>query len=196
MQDRRRTARFSLNRPLQGTLHLMEDVLVERYIDSEITVVASMAAKASELVTVDRVVATNSALTDARVVESCPMIVDGVLRHRLTLRIADQSPTKPVMVGGLTRALEVFLIQIGEGGCLMRAGAPVPNGLYGELTIVFEDGSRSEALRVCRCQIVAGAGPLFNIAAQFPMMPSLLHSFRSRLLAETGERPAAARRLT
>lgn len=189
MQDRRRSARFSLGRPLEGTLKLLEEVLVERYVENEMTVLATMPAKPTELMVIDRVIASNGALLDARVAESQPAIMDGLLKHRLTLRI-DEDPraARPIMIGGLVRTIPVHLLEMSEGGCQMVSPIPVASGLVGELCIALDDCMRSEALQICRCQMLSGAGSLFRVGAQFRLMPLSSHSFRSRLL----ERAAGA----
>lgn len=183
MQDRRRSARFSLGRPLEGTLKLLEEVLVERYVENEMTVLATMPAKPTESMVIDRVIASNGALLDVRVAGSEPAIMDGILRHRLTLRIDENTgAVRPIMVGGLVRTIPVHLLELSEGGCQLVSPIPVASGLSGELCIALEDGMRSEALQVCRCQILSGAGSLFRVGAQFRLMPLSSHSFRHRLL--------------
>ncbi len=183
MQDRRRSARFSLSYPLEGTLKLLEEVLVEQYVENEMAVLASMPAKPGELMVIDRVIASNGSLLDVRVTESRPAIVEGTLKHRLTLHL-DDSPqsSRPAMVGALVKTLPVRLIDLSEGGCLMESPMPVANGLCGELCLALDDCIRSEALQICRCQMVSGAGSLFRVGAQFRLMSLGSHAFRRRLL--------------
>jgi len=183
MQDRRRSARFSLSHPLEGTLRLMDEVLVERYVENEMTVLASMAAKPSEAMVIDRVIASNASLLDVHVARSEPAVVDGLLRHRLTLLVEDERlASRPVMVGALVKTVPVHVVDLSEGGCLVDSPMPLAAGLCGELGITLDESLRSEALQICRCQIVPGAGSLFRVGAQFRLLSLCGHSFRHRLL--------------
>jgi hypothetical protein len=176
MRDRRQEIRFLLNQPLEGTLDVFDDVVVERYVNEEMTVLASMAARPNDVLIVDRV-ATGSAGTSrvrVRVTESGPAVVDGRLRHRLTLR-ADRSPVdgRPRVLGGLRKTVPVKLLDVCEGGCQLESTMPVEHGLYAELEIAFPEGIRREPLRISRCQMVPGATCVFRMGAQFsPAGPS------------------------
>ncbi len=189
MQDRRQHARFSLNRPLEGRLNVMEDVVVERYADNEIIVVASMPARPNEVMVVDRVVTGNPSRVDVRVADSGPTIIDGRLKHRIRLHInGEHVDDGPRILGGLVKSMPARLLEVSEGGCLLESAMPVENGLPGELEIAFEDGVRAEPLRICRCQMVPGAGPVFRIGALFGPHAGSNHSFRRRLFPTENRR--------
>ncbi len=183
MQDRRQSTRFVLSRALEGLLKVLDNVVVERYVGDEIVVLASIGAKPKEMLTVDRLVAGNSSRVEVRVIESGPAVVDGQLKHRIRLRVnGNGGESRPRVLGGLVKTVHASLVDISEGGCQIECATPVENGLCAELEIAFNDGVRSEPVRVCRCRMVPGAGPVFRIGAQFRVTTAAGYSFRERLI--------------
>jgi hypothetical protein len=89
MRGRRRDQRFTLSVPWEGALRVPADVVIEKLGEKEVSVVSTAPAHRDELLTLD------AAATDAdpgttmnvRVTESVPVLVDGVVRHRLRLAI-------------------------------------------------------------------------------------------------------------
>jgi hypothetical protein len=197
MRDRRQDVRFFLNQPLEGTLDVFDDVIVERYVNEEMTVLASMAARPNEVLVVDRV-ATGSAgngRVRVRVTDSGPAVVDGRLRHRLTLR-PDRGAVddRPRVLGGLRKTVPVKLLDVGEGGCQLESAMPVEHGLYAELEIEFPDGTRREPLRISRCQMVPGANCVFRMGAQFSPAGPSGQSFCRALMRQKATPPNGNRR--
>ncbi len=196
MQDRRQCSRFLLTRPLDGTLSIMDDVVVERYVDGEIIVLASMAARPAESLLVDHLATDVAARVGVHVVESGPTVVDGRLRHRLRLRLDGRRANGwPRISGSLVRTMPARLIEVSDGGCRVETSMPVENGLSAQLEVTFGDAVMGEGLRICRCQIVPGAGPLFRVGAEFRSTAGSNYSLRHRLMshADGGTHGAAVR---
>lgn len=90
MPGRRRDSRFRLSLPWAGTLRVPNDVMIERYSDDEVWVVSTTPAHRDERLTLDL---TGSGLAETirvRVVDSVPVVVEGVVRHRLHLAISER----------------------------------------------------------------------------------------------------------
>jgi hypothetical protein len=89
MRRTRRDPRFLVPRPWEGKLRIPGDVVVEQHdVDrKELWVVSSEPVSREERLTLDLTPAGQS-LT-VRVVESRPVMMDGVVRHRLRLAIVD-----------------------------------------------------------------------------------------------------------
>jgi hypothetical protein len=89
MRRTRRDQRYLLATPWEGTLRVPGEVVVERHdeVQKELWVLSGVPAHREERLTLD--------LTDpgqslsVRVVESRPVLVDGVVRHRLRLAVVD-----------------------------------------------------------------------------------------------------------
>jgi hypothetical protein len=87
MRGKRRDPRFALTAPLEGSLRVPDDVIVERWNGSEVWVVSTGPARVDEVMTLD-VAGSGPQLTlTVRVVESAPVLIDGVVRHGLRLAI-------------------------------------------------------------------------------------------------------------
>jgi len=168
MLDRRKHRRVLLGEALEGTLRLTEDVVVESYASSEITVVSGVPARSDQCFAIAPVGAAPSTPLDVRVTESTPAVIDGVLRHRLRLRIVNHDRRgRPRMLGALVREVPVRLLDMSEGGCLLETSVPINQGTAGELYVPIDGEMRSDALRVCRCSLVRGAGSVFRLGAEF-----------------------------
>ena len=87
MRGTRRDSRFALSPPWEGSLRIPGDVVVERYSGDEIWVVSSSPAHVDELLTLDLTGSGPVVTIKVRVVESVPMLSDGVVRHGLRLAI-------------------------------------------------------------------------------------------------------------
>jgi hypothetical protein len=170
---------------LDGTLRLVEDVLVERYADHELVVLSRTPARCDEMLALNNAVDGRSRV-DARVTESDPVFVDGALRHRLRLDIVPRASKgdPPPLIGSFVRTLPVRLVEISEGGCLLEAPMPVEHGTRGELQVVVGETFPPELLRICRCQLVRGTAPLFRAGAEFLNGIGLTTSLRVALLAK------------
>ena len=73
--------------PMEGSLRVAGDVVVERCTAQEIWVVSSSPARQDEVMTLDLTEFERPVVVNVRVVESVPVLVDGVVRHGLRLAI-------------------------------------------------------------------------------------------------------------
>lgn len=87
MPGRRRDQRFALSAPWEGSLRVPTDVMIERYGDNEMWVVSTAPAHRDEMLTLDAIGMGPSVTMSVRVTDSVPVLVDGVVRHRLRLAI-------------------------------------------------------------------------------------------------------------
>ncbi len=173
MLNRRKNPRALLPEALEGTLRLMEDVIVESYASSEITVVSGVPARSDQSLAITSVGVAPPAPLEVRVTESTPAIVDGVLKHRLRLRVVDRDRGDRGPTGALAREVPIRLLEMSAGGCLLETSVPISQGTSGQLEVQIDGDIRSDALRVCRCTLVRGAGSVFRVGAEFAASPSL-----------------------
>ena len=90
MPGRRRDQRFTLSVPWEGALRVPTDVTIERYDERELWVVSTAPAHRDEMMTLDAIGSDGPVETmNVRVKDSVPLLVDGVMRHRLRLAIVD-----------------------------------------------------------------------------------------------------------
>ena len=92
MRRSRRDTRYLLSRPWDSTLRVPGDVIVERRDDThnELWVLSAAPAHREERLRLDLPgMADTSASLSVRVVESRPVMADGVVRHRLRLAVLD-----------------------------------------------------------------------------------------------------------
>ena len=87
MRGTRRDPRFVLSVPWEGSLRVPGDVIVERYSGEEVWVVSTTPAHVDELLTLDLTGPGPPVTMNVRVVESAPVLYDGVVRHGLRLTI-------------------------------------------------------------------------------------------------------------
>jgi hypothetical protein len=87
MRGTRRDLRFALLNPLDSSLRIPGDVIVERYADDEIWVVSARPARVDEELTLDLTGSGPSQTIRVRVVDSVPMLYDGMMRHGLRLAV-------------------------------------------------------------------------------------------------------------
>jgi hypothetical protein len=87
MPGRRRDQRFTLSVPWEGALRVPADVVIERHSDTEMSVVSTAPAHRDELLTLDASGSEPPVTMNVRVTESVPVLIDGVVRHRLRLAI-------------------------------------------------------------------------------------------------------------
>ena len=87
MRRTRRDQRYLLSSPWEGTLRIPGDVVIERHDEeqNELSVISSAPARREEMLTLD----VSGQKWNVRVVDSKPMLVDGVVRHRLRLAVTD-----------------------------------------------------------------------------------------------------------
>jgi len=87
MPGRRRDQRFTLSVPWEGALRVPADVVIERYGEKEVWVVSTAPAHRNELLTLDATGWGPPVTMNVRVTNSVPVLIDGVVRHRLQLEI-------------------------------------------------------------------------------------------------------------
>jgi hypothetical protein len=92
MHGRRRETRFLPSAPWNAALQTTEDVSLEKTESGDVWVVSDAAARRGDAYVLE--VATGGLRMDVRVLESEPVLVDGVVRHRVRLRVLD-----PEMIG-------------------------------------------------------------------------------------------------
>jgi hypothetical protein len=87
MRRTRRDTRYLLSRPWEGSLRIPGDVVVERHDEAlnELWVVSTSPAHREERLRLDLTSPRRSLAV--RVIESSPVLLDGVMRHRLRLAI-------------------------------------------------------------------------------------------------------------
>jgi hypothetical protein len=87
MRRTRRDQRYLLSSPWEGTLRIRGDVVIERHHEeqNELSVISAVPARREEMLTLD----VSGQRWHVRVVDSRPMLVDGVVRHRLRLSVTD-----------------------------------------------------------------------------------------------------------
>jgi hypothetical protein len=87
MPGRRRDQRFTLSVPWEGALRVPADVVIEQYGEKEVSVVSTAPAHRDELMTLDTNGSEPPVTMRVRVTSSVPVLIDGVVRHRLRLAI-------------------------------------------------------------------------------------------------------------
>ncbi len=87
MRGSRRDPRFALSVPWEGSLRIPGDVVVERCSGGEVWVVSTSPAHRGELLMLDLAGSGPPVTMNVRVVDSVPVPIDGVVRHRLRLAI-------------------------------------------------------------------------------------------------------------
>ena len=87
MRGRRRDPRFVLTVPWEGALRLPGEVTIERRSESEVWVVSTVPAHRGERLTLEVMGMGPPEILEVRVVDSTPVLVDGVVRHGLRLAI-------------------------------------------------------------------------------------------------------------
>jgi hypothetical protein len=89
MPRRRGEQRFALAVPWDGALRVPTDVTIERYGTNEIWVLSTKPVHRDELLTLDTVGSSSAVTMKVRVADSVPVVVDGLMRHRLRLTIVE-----------------------------------------------------------------------------------------------------------
>ena len=87
MRGRRRDERFTLSVPWEGALRVPTDVVIERYGEQEVWVVSTAPALRDEVLMLDAAGSEPPVTMSVRVTSSVPVLIDGVVRHRLRLAI-------------------------------------------------------------------------------------------------------------
>src|SRR5687768_7439694 len=92
MSGRRTHPRYAMLPPIEGSLQLRRDVVVQRAEKGELIAISREPAAVGETITVE--IPADRALErlQVRIVGSQPMIVDGSVRHRLQLQPMVETP--------------------------------------------------------------------------------------------------------
>lgn len=88
MSGRRSHARFAVTPAAEGVVRVPRDIHVQTNGGSDLVVVSPSPGVLGEHLTLELFEAGPSSIVRVQVVESRPVVVDGVVRHRLRLRIA------------------------------------------------------------------------------------------------------------
>ena len=86
MSGRRSYPRFDITPSSDGVLRVLRDVIVQRAHDDDLLVIGREAGVVGDVVTLEMAEPGRLTGTEVRVVESVPVIVDGMVRHSLRLR--------------------------------------------------------------------------------------------------------------
>ncbi len=167
MTDRRRNPRFLLRTPLEGRLRLTREVLVERYGPEELVVLSPEDGSQDEVLQMNDVLLRPPLAVDVVVKGSAPVIVDGSVQHRLSLRTMPNAIHRCDIVGSLMRELPVRLRDICRAGCLIESEVALTPNALGELVLIIEGHLSSAMVRITRCQRLSGRGRAFYAGALF-----------------------------
>ncbi len=167
MTDRRRNQRFLLRAPLEGRLRLTREVLVERYDPEELVVLSPVPAAQNDVLQMNDVLLRPPLAVNVKVRESAPVMVNGTMQHRLSLRASSNGIHAAQIVGSLAKEVAVRLRDVCRNGCLLEGDTFLEPGNVGELMLVIGGHLSSGIVRVTRCQMVAGRAPACYIGAEF-----------------------------
>jgi hypothetical protein len=67
----------------------------------------------------------------------------------------------------LARDINVRLLEISRGGCLLESSSSVLAGTIGALSVELDGTVYVDQVRVVRCQLLAGAGNTHRVGAEF-----------------------------
>ena len=70
------------------------------------------------------------------------------------------------LIATLVRSVPVRLIEVSKGGCRLESASRIESGTSGQLTVLLQGLLRIDDVRVARCQLRAGAGPVFQVGAE------------------------------
>src|SRR5438128_7134086 len=169
MLGRRRSRRFSLNAPFEGSLRVEKQVVLERYSDNELWVVSDTPARHDEMLTLDRVGSSPPLSMPVRVASADVVMRDGVPQHRMQLTMVQQNELldPPLMLGVLVRTLPVRVVEVSRSGCLLQARSNVEEGMTGELSLDTGGHGCIDHVKVTRCAGTDEEGSTYSIGVEF-----------------------------
>ena len=89
-------------------------------------------------------------------------------------------------LGSLSKEVRVRVLNCSASGCLLESNAPIPVGAVARLRVSFGGREFDDAVRVVRCQSIAGAGSIYHVGTHFlsttpPYAGTLRHLMRREL---------------
>ncbi len=137
MLGRRRCSRTVQLIPWEASFCVLQDVIVERCVNDELWVVSRVPTSPGEVLTVAHLGSAPPLNVSARVTACEPVIVEGVLRHRLRLALEDGGidEGRGTLRAVLLKVVSVRVCEVSPVGCLLETPAPLAEGTIGELQI-------------------------------------------------------------
>lgn len=165
MFGRRSHQRFAISTCPQGTLRMLRDVLVERFVRDEILVISRFAAVVGDLATIEL----GEFGLPVKIGESRPFVSDGTVRHRLSLlppeaqgafeaAVNDAPSQDPApMLAVMATEIPVRLVNCSSSGCLLECIARIEVGRIASLRLAFDGQDFADDLQVVRCLPIEGS---------------------------------------
>ena len=69
-------------------------------------------------------------------------------------------------VATLVRSLPVRLVEVSRSGCRLECSRPIESGTSGQLAVELGGVMRIDDIRIARCQMRMGAGPIYQVGAE------------------------------
>jgi hypothetical protein len=69
-------------------------------------------------------------------------------------------------VATLVRSLPVRLVEVSRSGCRLECSTPIESGTSGQLAVELGGVMRIDDIRVARCQMRMGAGPVYQLGTE------------------------------
>ena len=66
----------------------------------------------------------------------------------------------------LVRSVAVRLVEVSRGGCRLECASRIETGTSGQLAVQLAGLIRIDDIRVARCQLRVGAGPVYQLGAE------------------------------
>ena len=164
--------------PTEGTLRVLRDVLVEGATDDEMVVLGRHAGVVGETLRMEFAESAEGALP-VRVIDSRPVVAEGAVRHRLTLKVASvpipdsEATAEPGLVGGLasalavlTREMPVRVLNCSSSGCLLECPGRVDIGTVASLRLLVGEDELIDHLQVVRFRPIEGSSS-YHAGAEF-----------------------------
>ena len=188
MFGRRSYQRFSVAGSPAGTLRVLRDVLIERVGPGEVVAIGRHPAAADDVLTLEASERGN--VLPVRVLESRPTLVEGTVRHRLSLSMIDKTAESPLTqpegaVNGsgsslavLAKTIPVRLLNCSSCGCLLECFAPMDIALIASVHIAMDGEELADDMHIVRCQQIEGSSR-YHVGGEFLWTgPPSRHSLR------------------
>ena len=91
MTDRRRHSRFAISQGWEGQLQFFEDVVIDSWEAGEISALSVAPGRVGEQLSLEVTSSGPPVVLKVRLAESRPVLIKGVIRHRLRCQIIDSS---------------------------------------------------------------------------------------------------------